>query len=181
MVAITDIGSLLSWWESMGVFDYLLPFLLIFAVIYGILEGSKILSGNKGVNIVIGIVIGLLALRVGFVQRFFTEAFPRLGVGIAILLILLILTGLFIGPGKNLKVMAWIFIAVGIVIGVIVIAQSFGSFGWGGDWFEGDLAFWIISAVLIIGLIVVVVMGKAKDTGKWETAIGGVRDALTGD
>ena len=171
---VMDIGTLLSWWEGIGVFDYLLPFLLIFAVIYGILTASNILSENKGVNVVIAMVVGLLALRLGYVQSFFTEVFPRLGVGIAVLFVLLILTGLFVGK-ENLKVMFWIFIAVGIVIAIIVLSGSFSAFGWGYNWYESDMAFWVVSIVLLIGVIVVVVMGKSEPGKAWETPFGKIR------
>jgi len=174
-----DIATILSFWEQIGVFDYLLPFLLIFGVVYGILEASRIISGNKGVNVVIAAVVGLLTLRVGYVQRFFIEAFPRLGVGIAILIILLVLTGLFIGPGKNMKVMFWIFIAIGLVIGVVVIAGSFDSFGWGGgyNWFESEAVYWILSAALLVGLIVAIVVGKTESK-PWQKGMEAVRDLL---
>ena len=161
-----DIGSLFAWWENIGVFEYLLPFLLIFAIVYGVLEASKILSGNKAINGIVAVVIGLLTLRVTYVQLFFTELFPRFGVALAVLLVLLILTGLFISK-EYLKVMMWVYIAVGTVIGLVVIASSFGAFGFGANWYESELAMWIISAVLLGGLFIAIFVGKGgKDDSK---------------
>ena len=35
-------------WESVGVFDFFLPALLIFAIIFGILTSTRVLGGNRG-------------------------------------------------------------------------------------------------------------------------------------
>lgn len=165
-----NIADILTMWQNIGVFDYLLPFLLIFAVIFGILGATKILSGNKGVNVTIAVVIGLLALRLPYARDFFTQVFPRLGVGVAILVSLLILTGLFIRP-ENLKVMIWIFIAIGSVIGLVIVFGSFSALGFGGgvDWFQNEAVVWIISIALLIGLIVVVVVGQLPPDTKGYT------------
>ena len=45
-----NIYDLLNQWESIGVFDYLLPFLLIFAVVFAILETTKVLGEQKGIH-----------------------------------------------------------------------------------------------------------------------------------
>lgn len=161
-----DIGTILQFWENVGVFDYLLPFLLIFAVVFGILGATRILSGNKGVNVVIAVVIGLLSLRVGYVQTFFREVFPSLGVGIAILLMILILTGLFIRQ-ENLKIMYWIFIGIGALIAGIVLFGSFSNIGWiQGGWYASDWVAWAISIVFLVALVVVVVIGQQPAENK---------------
>ena len=41
VVSITDV---LNTWADLGVFSYVIPFLLIFAVVYAILEKTKILG-----------------------------------------------------------------------------------------------------------------------------------------
>ena len=74
-------------------------FLLIFAVVYGILSTMNIFSKgdkNKGVNAVIAIAVGLLALQWDYVPEFFSVIFPYAGIGISILLVALILMGLFL-------------------------------------------------------------------------------------
>jgi len=162
MVTIVDI---LNQWEAIGVFDIVLPFLLIFAVVYGILTASNILSGNKGVNVTISLVIGLLALRLGFVQDFFREVFPRLGVGLAVFIILLILTGSFL-PTKIRPAVFWIYFAIGAVIAIVVLGGAFSSttFGGGLGLIGSDIIVWIVSIALLIGIIVVIVVSKADTT-----------------
>jgi len=62
-----SIQSILQQWEQIGVFAYLLPFLMIFALIFVILNSIKIFKDNRGVNAVIAIAVGLMALQFQFV------------------------------------------------------------------------------------------------------------------
>lgn len=164
---VYSIATALADWQTLGVFDYVLPFLIIFAVVYGILTASKIMSGNKGVNLIISLSIGLLSLRFDFVPLFFSQVFPRFGVGIAVFLVLMIFAALWI-PKEYLKGWSIAFISVGLIIAIVVIYNSFDWLGWGG--FSGG--FWdqygslIILGVLLVGVIVVIALPKF---GKGET------------
>jgi len=42
-----NIANVLQQWADIGVFSYMLPFLLVFAVVYGILSSTKILGENQ--------------------------------------------------------------------------------------------------------------------------------------
>lgn len=157
------IADVLNQWQTAGVFDYILPFLLIFSVVFGILASTNILGSKKGVNVIISLVVGLLALRLGFVQVFFAEIFPRLGVGLAVILALLILTGLFIN-NDEVRYWMWGISAVGVVIWIIVVTGAMERVGWIGTYMTGDYAGLIIGTVLLIGVIIAVVASGSKST-----------------
>jgi len=166
---VFTIADFLSQWEAAGVFDLVLPFLLIFAVVYAILLKSKILGESKGISVIISIVIGLLALRLDFVSSFFREVFPRLGVGLAVLLVLLVLSGLFIGEltESHRRIIYWILIGIGVVITIVVLSGSFSAYGWGTDWTSNDLIVWVVSLALLIGVIIAIsVAGGGKKEEK---------------
>lgn len=168
MVTIADI---MSQWQAVGVFDYILPFLLIFSVVFGILTSTNVIGKDKGVHIIVSIVIGLLALRLGFVQLFFMELFPRLGVGLAVILALMILTGLFVHT-EEAKYWMWGIAAVAVVAWIIIIVGTSQSVGWLGLYGGalGDYAGLIIGAILLVGVIVAVVAAKSegKSDGKFK-------------
>ena len=87
------IGNLLSNLEQQGVFQYLLPFLLIFTLVFGILSKINVFGTqrNQVINGVISLVVGLMALQFNAVSIFFSELFPRVGIALSIILVLLIL------------------------------------------------------------------------------------------
>lgn len=160
-MAIFDIQTLLFQWEAVGVFDFVLPFLLIFAIVFGVLTATNVFGNNRGVSLIIALVIGLMALRIGFVQVFFTELFPRLGVAIAVLLTIVILAAVFIPP-EHLK--GWLigFGATGGVLGLIAVINAFNEIGWFGSyWIE---QYWglMIGGILLIGVIVAIVVSAPK-------------------
>ena len=151
-----DVGNLLSYWEQLGVFSYVLPFLLIFAIVFGILTKIKVFGENKGLNAVIALVVGLLALQYAFVSLFFSEIFPRVGVALSILLVLIILVGLFFGP-ENSKVVNYLLLGVSIIAFLAVLINTAGYIGW-------YSAYWwyvnwpsILLGVIVIGIFFAII------------------------
>ncbi len=153
-----DISDILNQWDKIGVFDYLLPFLLVFAVVFGILAKAQFLGTNKGVNAVIALAVGLLSLQFGFVTDFFGTIFPYAGVGISILLVALILIGLFAKEGDT-TAYKWIFIVIGGIVALIVIFSALSNTGVvvGYEWRESMPA--IIAGLILIGLIAWMIKG----------------------
>jgi hypothetical protein len=152
----TSITDVLNMWNQMGVFSYVIPFLLIFAVVFAILEKSKVLGENRAVAAIISLAIGLLALQFDFVPTFFATIFPRFGVGIAVLLVVVLSLGLFVPEAKS---MSWIGYTVGI--GVVIWAIAAWNF-WGDNFMLGDFLgenFW---ALIILGLVIFAVVMIAR-------------------
>ena len=130
-------GNLLSSWEQAGVFSYILPFLIIFSLVFGILVRVNIFRDNKTINGIIALAVALMALQFPMVPMFFSEIFPWLGIGLSIILVILILSGLFINPEDK----GWM-IGLGIVsliIITIVVAVSLSRAGlYSGFWFRNN-------------------------------------------
>lgn len=123
-MAIT-ITEVLNQWADYGVFSYVFPFLILFAVIFAILQKSKIFGDPAAVknvtaiNAVVAISIGFLALLNDAVSTFFAALFPKFGIALAIFLVLLILVAF--GGGKT-DTMSWVGWVLGI--GVLIWAWS---------------------------------------------------------
>jgi len=156
------IGSLLSSWEQAGFFSYLLPFLLIFALIFGILNQIHLFKNNKAINGIIALVVGFMALQFPMVPQFFSEVFPRLGVGLAIILIIMILAGMFIDPEK--AGIMYVLLGVGVIITIVVLVQTAGSLGWSsGSWWQENWQL-IVGVVFIMAVIAIIVGAGSKKT-----------------
>lgn len=163
------VGNFLYDLETMGVFSYVLPFLMIFAIIYAIISKAKMLGDNTAVNFIISLAVALMALQFQFVSYFFAEIFPRLGVVLSLLLVFMILLGLFVDwtkPGTK-----WGFGILAGIAGVVILVQSFSdAFGWNGDLFGGSSWWWIqqysstiIVVILVLGVIIgIPLAGKKK-------------------
>ena len=85
------IGDVLNQWEQAGFFSYVLPFLLIFALVFGILSSIQVFKENRAIDAIIALVVGLMALQFEMVPIFFAQVFPRLGVALSVILVILIL------------------------------------------------------------------------------------------
>lgn len=172
------IGNLLFQWEQAGVFSYVLPFLLIFALLFAILEKTNLFGGNKAVNVILSLAVGLMALQFNFVSYFFAEIFPRMGVLLSIIVVAMVLLGLFFDFEDDLvkKIFGGL-IAVGVVV---IIVQSFsGPFGW--SWGFGSawgITYWferygltLLSVLLVVGLFVwMVVKGGNNQNNQQQPA-----------
>lgn len=157
------IGTLLQKWEQLGVFTYVLPFLLIFALIFAIIGKIKVFGDNKGINVLVALVVALMALQFDFVSTFFSEVFPRLGIGLSIILVVLILIGLFMDPDKS-GVMITLTI-VGAIIAVVVLITSAGSLGWSTGQFWRDSWDTILVVLAFVGLFVWAIGAKKDGSG----------------
>lgn len=152
-------GEIFAQLEAMGVFEYLLPFLLIFAIVYSVLSFVNIFKNNKAVNAVISLAVALMALQFNIVSYFFADIFPRLGIALSIILVLLILGGMFLDwDNKGMKWFLFIVVAVTVIAVVWGPLRNVGLFsGLSLNFLGGDLLklavvvaavavfFWIIS------------------------------------
>jgi len=145
------IVDVLQQWQYLGIFDYALPFLLIFAFVFALLSKIKAFEGSefRGVRIVIALAVALLSLQFNLVSNFFAVLMPRLGIGLGVLLAIMILLGLFfdlerIGPSN-------IFMYIGAAIALVVVLSSFSSYDW---WLS---SFWRDNISAIISFIIIAV------------------------
>jgi hypothetical protein len=153
------LGDLLSKWEAAGFFSYLLPFLLLFALVFGILTKVQIFKDNKMVNGIIALAVALMALQFDFVPNFFSQIFPRLGIGLSIILGLMIIVGLFADPKS--PAVNYVLLGIGVVTIGIIIVQSAGAVGWqSGQWWEDNWQ--MIVGALVLFVLVAIIIGSAS-------------------
>ena len=151
------IGDFLNNLASLGFFNYALPFLIIFALVFGILTKMNMFrDSTRAVSAIIALAVSLMALQFNIVPQFFSQIFPSLGIGLSIVLIILIIIGFFSDPDKP-----WIkatFFIIAIIIALVVIVSSSGIDVWG--WLHDNLgdstAVILIIAVMVIGVGAVV-------------------------
>jgi hypothetical protein len=158
-----NITDILNIWQAAGVFAYLIPFLIVFAVVYGILLKTKLLGENRGVIATIALGVGLMSLLNDYVSNFFSSLFPYAGMAIAVLLVALILMGLVVDQDFSWR----IWFIVGIVGFVAVILASFNDMKW---WLGGSALgdSWpaILAGLVLLALMYFIIWGGEKKPGK---------------
>ncbi len=164
------LGDFLNEAAQAGFFAYLLPFLLIFALVYGILARTQIFKENNAINGIIALAVGLMALQFDMVTVFFEEIFPRTGVALAIILVLLILVGLFIDPQKSW--LMYTLLGVGVVIFLVVIINTAGDLGWPAAYWWYDNWPTVAMGVLFLVVIGVIVGSGSKKPSTPYNALG---------
>jgi len=145
--------------------EVILPFLLVFAVVFAILQKTKILGeGKKQIDAIVSLVVGLIVIAFAQAVNVIVYLVPILAVSVIVLLSFMILYGMVYKEGefeipKSVKVLAAI---------VIIVAVLFLTGAW--DYLV-DFVFFtadyglvtnVIFIVVIIAAVVVVVWGGGK-------------------
>lgn len=159
---IDTITEVLNQWADAGVFAYLLPFLFIFAVVFGILNKTKVLGESKGVQATIALALGLLSLQFDYVSNFFSIFLPYAGIGISVLLVAVILMGLMYDEDDDSNWVKYVFFGLGAVIFLIIVITSISdSYFIGGSRFAES---WpaITAGIVLLLLISFVIWGGSK-------------------
>jgi len=157
-----QIEDVMNQWQNVGIFSILLPFLLIFALVFGILEKTGLFENkNKALNPIIGFVVALMAIQFEIVPQFFSVIFPKLGVGLAIVLVAIILLGIL---SPNQSWMTYTFFAIGAIILIVTLVQTAGDLGWStGYWWQDN---WptVAGAIFILAIIGIIIASSREST-----------------
>lgn len=165
--------------DSWGLTDVLLPFLLIFVVMFAILQKTKVLGDDKKrFNMVIALVMGLLVVIphvLGVyppnadVVDIMIKSLPQISILVVAILMLLILIGLLGAEatwmGSSLS--GWIAIAAFILI-VIIFG---GAAGWwqNWSWYESFFGSNTIAVIIMLLVFAIIIWFVTKGEGKGET------------
>jgi len=155
------IGNFFDMLGNQGFFSYLLPFLLIFSLVYGILLKLDFFKNNKSINAIIALAVGLMALQFNFVSLFFSDIFPRVGIGLAIILVIMIIMGLFL---PNQPWVGYALFGVSAIILGYILFSSGGFFGSSGS----NIGYWLsynwplLAGLIFIIIVIAVIVGVGR-------------------
>ncbi|MFH0875422.1 MAG: hypothetical protein V1859_05775 [archaeon] len=177
--------------NELGVTAVILPFLLVFTIIYAVLYKSQILGEpKKPFNKIVALVIALAVIFPQFtgigpnVVPIINNALPQVSIiGIAIIMFL-ILIGMW---GVNVDIAGKSFGGWVVVLSMIAIAVIFAnSAGWLPfipEWtlsWIGDETMSLIIIILIFGVIISFITGEEKPEDKKESRLKMFEDVLGG-
>lgn len=165
--------------ESYGVSDVLLPFILIFTVVFAVMQKTKLLGdGRKNYNVIIALVMALAVViphtlnrypRNGDVVEIINKFLPNVSMLLIVILMVMIMLGLF-GVNFNLagKTMGGWFTLLSIILVVIIFGNAAGwaFFQW--NWIarmDSDVKNLIV-IILVFGIIITFITSEPRDAKK---------------
>ncbi|MDO8460692.1 MAG: hypothetical protein Q7S74_06285 [Nanoarchaeota archaeon] len=151
--------------------EAILPFLLVFTIVFAILQKSKILGENKRqIDAIVSLVIGLLVISFGRAVGIIVQLIPFLAVSLVIILVLMLMLGFFNKEGdwdaafpKGLRrglaavAIVALIVAVVIITGAWPIVYNYIISSGGSSIFIN-----VLFIIIIIGAIAAVLYGGGK-------------------
>ncbi len=190
MVESSPLANAIQFFKNFGLFDVVLPFLLVFAIVFAILEKTRILGTEgkkedqipkKNLNSMVSFVIALFVVASNQIVNAITTALPNIVLLVIVAVSFLMLVGVFAttnefslkGEHENYYK---IFIAI-MFIGVILIflgaIETSSGQSWLGYGYDYVLNYWggsIVSSLIllavIVGAIIYIVGGKGGNEDK---------------
>ena len=159
MVAMFDFRYAIQQWQAMGIFDVMLPFFLIFTIVYAILQKTGALGKRQGIDAIISMVIAFFAITNTFVVEMLKIILQNTSIAIIVIVALLLVMGLVWGENRPKW---WTFI--GLFIGLAIFVWILGRVAdYYQMYFPGTAIFsqiwWSENMVWIIPILVIVIFG----------------------
>ena len=166
--------------EQYGISDVLLPFILIFTIVFAVMQKTKLLGeGRKNFNVIVALVmaLGVVIPHVlgrypagGDVVDIMNNALPNVSIILVAILMVMIIVGLF---GANIKIAGTTMGGWFTLISLILVGIIFGNAaGWFDiNWFDRILPDTdtrnLVVIILVFGIIIAFI---TNDDAKSNTA-----------
>lgn len=125
--------------QQYGITDVLLPFLLVFTLVFAILQKAKILGDKKNFNVILALVMALAVViphvtgtypANADVVNIINTALPNISVGIVAIIMLMLLIGIWGETNfKESKVTGWMILLAFIYVAFVFISAYYAPYG----------------------------------------------------
>lgn len=146
--------------ESYGLTDALLPFLLIFTILFAMLQKTRILgAGKKNFNVMVSLILAALVVIPHITRTYpyqydiveiLNKALPNVSIVVVAVVLALLLIGLFGGEAK------WMGGSLSGIIAIVAFVIIVYIFGTAAGWWENiALRWWDEDAITLVVVILV--------------------------
>ncbi len=159
-----DFYSVFSELQAMGVYDYVLPFLLMFAITFAILEKLKIFGDKSNINLLVSLIMGLVLVSRPDITFMINNFIPKISLFILVILMFLIVFGIFGGRTEGWESYGIIIALVVCIVAVIWALYPGGLYGLP-YWLRPDSRdkAWIVLLITIV-VAIAFIKGKGNDS-----------------
>ena len=173
---MATVNDIFYQFQASGIFEFVLPFLLVFTIVFAVLEKTMLFGKDKNqepkknINVVVAIVIALIVINQFEIIDRLNLFIPKVSLFIIIAVMFLVLIGLF---GAKVEdgfsgITLFLFAVASLLIIYWALVPSSSS-----DFFTGsDFGYWIqdnlgtLLVLVIIGIVVWAVAGGSKKGDK---------------
>jgi len=167
-----DFYTLLYSLENEGVFEFILPFLLIFTISFALLEKTKIFGKDvndkprTNINAVLAIILGLFIVTQFEIVQTLNNFLPKVSLFLVVAVMFLILVGIL--GAKVESGFSGILLGLTTIISLIIIYWALGpSLGFEVPYWVSNSWGFIVGFVIIVVLIALVInSNKKRSTGE---------------
>jgi magnesium-transporting ATPase (P-type) len=166
-----DVSTVFGQLESAGFFDWVLPFLLVFLIIFALLEKTKLLGtegqnkSRKNLNVVLALIIGLIVVIQTEIVSILNLYLSKMAFFIILALIGLLAFGVFTGSGS----LSGIPMGIGVIIAILAIiwalSPSLGLDIFNFSRLSDTAASWIIVLAFFALVVWFATRGEKKNEG----------------
>ena len=152
--------------------NYILPFVLVFTVVFAILQKSKILGdGKKQIDSLVALVIGLIVISFRNAVGIINSLLPFFAVAMVIILVFLLLMAMvFSDLAKGLEIDKKVKWTITILAGISVIVASLVITGawdymaqrWFSEGGDTDNVTSVVFIIIIIAAVAFALVGKKE-------------------
>ena len=171
--------------EAIGFFELVLPFILVFALVFGILEKTRLFGRDTttnaprtNLNAVVGLIMGFYVITQPDVLEVINSLLPRVSLVLLAIVSFLLLFGFFIGQRQHQWSGGFLILDGIFVLFAVLWAFTAEDYGLDSNSFEDwldDYGSAILIILAVFGLIALVIGGRRDSTGGKS-----LQDLLTG-
>src|SRR3989344_4001423 len=154
--------------------ETILPFLLVFTIVFAVLQKTEILGkGKRQIDAIVAAVMGLIVISFGYATGIIVSLIPFLAVGTVVILVFLLLYGMVFEAGtfksgKGIKITVGILAAIGVIIATMIATGAWDyvteMLNTGTD--SSVLLTSLVFNAVFIAVIIVVAFGGKKSTSE---------------
>jgi hypothetical protein len=146
----------------------ILPFLLVFVLVFAVLQKTKILGeGKSQIDALVSLAIGLILVGTPTPRNYIINMMPWLAVALVVLLVFFLLYGFAAGSDKEkgFVIPGWtknMILILAIIFVVVLVLNVTGTWGSIKDWLSGENVIGNILIIAAIGVAMWVAFGGSK-------------------
>jgi hypothetical protein len=117
--------------------EYILPFLLVFVLLFAVLEKTKLLGEGKGqLNAILSFVVSLMVVGFIFPKEVISNLILFLSIALVVAFVFLLLYGFVSGNKDGFELSGGLKIALGVIVGIAVIIAVIWATGINTNFFD---------------------------------------------